>query len=233
MTPTPTPQPGIPDFFRSRPATAALPEPLVITGELVLAGSREVEPVTSTSEIATTASEIATTASELAAPPKDENLVDFQMTLYDEWLAAWFKEGNLPTHSYDYGKGFHFIEVYNPERANFPTYDMYGANSREFVLSKEHNVKEHASRFVGGHNNLFGWDRHGKPVNYGHWIPVYNNTIDKIIIANNRPAEIATRLADWLDAEWEKDAEWNRRMAASSARGEATRARISEAMKNL
>lgn len=181
MTPTPTPQPGILDFFRSRPSEAALPEPPVITGELVLARGSEVEPATPTAELATT-------ASELAAPPKDENLVDFQLTLYDEWLADWFKEGNLPTHSYDYGKGFHFIEVYNPERANFPTHDMYGANSREFVLSKEHN-------------NLFGWDRHGKPVNYGYWIPVYNNTIDKVIIANNRPAEIATRLADWLDAE--------------------------------
>lgn len=229
---TPTPQPGILDFFRSRPATTttttALPEPPVITGELVLARGSEVEHTTATSaEIETTA------ASELAAPPKNENLVDFQLTLYDEWLADWFKEGNLPTHSYDYGKGFHFIEVYNPERANFPTHDMYGANSREFVLSKEHNVKEHASRFVGGHNNLFGWDRHGKPVNYGYWIPVYNNTIDKIIIAKNHPAEIATRLADWLDKEWEKDAEWNRRMQASSERGEATRARIREAMKNL
>lgn len=199
----------------------------MITGELVLARSSEVEPASSTSELATT-------ASELAAPPKNENLVDFQLTLYDEWLADWFKQGGLPTHSYDYGKGFHFIEVYNPERANFPACDMYGANSREFVLSKEHNVKEHASRFVGGHNNLFGWDRHGKPVNYGYWIPVYNNnTIDKVIVANNRPAEIANRLADWLDAEWEKDAEWNRRMEASSARGEATRARIREAMKNL
>lgn len=226
MTPAPTPQPGILDFFRSRPATAALPEPPVITRELVLARSSEVEPLTPTSELAPT-------ASELAAPPKDENLVDFQLTLYDEWLADWFKEGNLPTHSYNYGKGSRFIEVYNPERAHFPTHDMYGANSREFVLSKEYNVKEHASRFVGGHNNLFGWDRHGKPVNYGYWIPVYNNTIDKIIIEKNHPAEIATRLADWLDAEWKKDAEWNRRMAASRARGEATRARIRLAMRDL
>lgn len=217
------------DFLRGRATTTTTTthvEPPVITGELVLARGSEVEPATPTAELTTT-------ASELAAPPKDENLVDFQLTLYDEWLVDWFKEGNLPTHSYDYGKGFHFIEVYNPERANFPTQDMYGANSREFVLSKEHNVTEHASRFVGGHNNLFGWDRHGKPVNYGHWIPVYNNTIDKIIIAKNHPAKIATRLADWLDAEWEKDAEWNRRMAASSARGEATRARIRQAMRNL
>ena len=227
--PTPTPQPGILDFFRGRTTittTAALPEPPVITGELVPLRGSEVEPLTP-------ASELVSTAAEVAAPLKNENLVDFQMSLYDEWLADWFKEGNLPTHSYNYGKGFHFIEVYNPERANFPTHDMYGANSREFVLSKEYNVKEHASRFVGGHNNLFGWDRHGKPVNYGHWIPVYNNSIDKIIIAKNRPAEIATRLADWLDAEWEKDAEWNRRMRASSARGEATRARIRQAMRNL
>ena len=224
---TPTPQPGILDFLRGRAtATTTHVEPPVITGELVLARGSEVEPTTPTAELATT-------ASELAAPPKDENLVDFQLTLYDEWLADWFKEGNLPTHSYDYGKGSRFIEVYNPERANFPTHDMYGANSREFVLSKEYNVTEHASRFVGGHNNLFGWDRHGKPVNYGYWIPVYNNTIDKIIIAKNHPAEIATRLADWLDKEWERDAEWNRRMEASSARGEAIRARIREAMKNL
>lgn len=223
---TPTPQPGILDFLRGRATTTTHVEPPVITGELVLARGSEVEPATPTAELATT-------ASELAAPPRGENLVDFQLTLYDEWLADWFKEGNLPTHSYDYGKGSRFIEVYNPERANFPTSDMYGANSREFVLSKEHNVTEHASRFVGGHNNLFGWDRHGKPVNYGHWIPVYNNTIDKVIVANNRPAEIATRLADWLDEEWEKDAEWNRRMAASCARGEATRARIREAMRNL
>lgn len=223
---TPAPQPGILGFLRSRPAPPEPPVTTVTTGELVLARSSEVEPVTPTSELAPT-------SSELAAPPKDENLVDFQLTLYDEWLADWFKEGHLPTHSCDYGKGFHFIEVYHPERAHFPTYDMYGANYREFVLSKEYNVTEHAGRFVGGHNNLFGWDRHGKPVNYGYCIPVYNNTIDKIIIAKNHPAEIATRLAAWLDAEWEKDAEWNRRMAASSARGEATRARIREAMKNL
>lgn len=230
MTPTPTPQPGILDLFRGRTTattTAALPSRPCLLGELVPVTTGELVPV-SGSEV-----EHVTSASEVAAPPKNENLVDFQMSLYDEWLADWFKEGNLPTHSYNYGKGFHFIEVYNPERANFPTYDMYGANSREFVLSKEYNVKEHASRFVGGHNNLFGWDRHGKPVNYGHWIPVYNNTIDKIIIAKNLPAEIATRLADWLDAEWEKDAEWNRRMWASSARGEATRARIRQAMRNL
>lgn len=60
---TPTPQPGILDFLRGRATTttttAALPEPPVITGELVLARGSEVEPATSTSELATTASELA------------------------------------------------------------------------------------------------------------------------------------------------------------------------------
>lgn len=55
--------PGILDLFRGK--TTNLAEPPVITGELVPVTSSEVEPVT----------------------PKNENLVDFQMTLYDEWLA--------------------------------------------------------------------------------------------------------------------------------------------------
>ena len=108
-----TPRPGIIDFSRGNRTT----EP-VITGELVPAAGSEVEPVT----------------------PKNENLIDFQKTLYDEWLADWFKAGNLPTHSYDYKKGGHFVEVRNPERVNFPTEGMYGALSRSFVLSKKHDL---------------------------------------------------------------------------------------------
>lgn len=54
-----TPRPGIIDFFRGNRTT----EP-VITGELVPVTGSEVQPVT----------------------PKNENLIDFQKTLYDEWL---------------------------------------------------------------------------------------------------------------------------------------------------
>lgn len=110
--------PGVLDLFRGKTTTPA--EPPVTTGELVPVIGSEVEPVT----------------------PKNENLIDFQTTLYDQWLADWFKEGNLPTHSYDYGKGHSFVEIYHPERAAFPTSEMYGALSREFVLSKEHDIKE-------------------------------------------------------------------------------------------
>ena len=74
MTPTPSPQPGILDFFRGRTTTptttAALPEPPVITGELVPVSGSEVEPITP-------ASELVSAAAEVAAPPKNENLVDF------------------------------------------------------------------------------------------------------------------------------------------------------------
>ena len=201
--------PGVLDFFRGKTTTPA--EPPVTTGELVPVTGSEVEPVT----------------------PKNENLIDFQTTLYDQWLADWFKHGNLPTHSYDYGKGHHFVEIYNPERAAFPTSEMYGANSRRFVLSKDYDIKEHGHRFVGGHNKLFGWDRHGTPIQYGDWVPVYNNTIDKVIIEYNRPAEIAERLAEWLDYKREKDIKWQMEMNAHAAQSKYTEACIKEPMRNL
>lgn len=180
--------PGILDIFRGKTTTHA--EPPVTTGELVPITGSYVE----------------------AVPTKNENLIDFQTTLYDQWLADWFKHGNLPTHSYDYGKGHSFVEIYHPERANFPTSEMYGALSRSFVLSREHDVKEHAHRFVGGHNKLFGWDREGTPIQYGWWVPVYNNTIDKVIIEYDYPKGIANRLAEWLDNEREKEIQFQMQM---------------------
>ena len=201
--------PGVLDLFRGKTTTPA--EPPVTTGELVPVTGSEVEPVT----------------------PKNENIIDFQTTLYDKWLADWLKCGNLPTHSYDYKKGFHFVEVRNPERASFPTSKMYGANSREFVLSKEHDIKEHAHRFVGGHNNLFGWDRHGNPVHYGSWVPVYDNTIDKVVIEYNHPENIADRLAEWLDNEREKEIARQMEMNSRAAASRLDRQRIDDAIKNL
>lgn len=201
--------PGMLDLFRGKTTTPA--EPPAITGELVPVTGSEVEPVT----------------------PKNENLIDFQTTLYDQWLADWFKHGNLPTRSYDYGKGIHFVEIYHPERANFPANEMYGANSRSFVLSKEYDVKEHGHRFVGGHNDLFGWDREGTPIHYGFWVPVYNNTVDKVIIGYNRPKDIADRLSEWLDNEREKDIRWQMEMNSHAAMSRLTRQRINDAMRNL
>ena len=201
--------PGILDLFRGKTTTPA--EPHVTTGELVPVTGSEVEPVT----------------------PKNENIIDFQTMLYDVWLADWLKCGNLPTHRYDYGKGDHFVEIYHPERASFPTSEMYGANSREFVLSKDYDINEHARRFVGGHNNLFGWDRHGNPIHYGSWVPVYNNTIDKVIIEYNRPEDIANRLAEWLDNERKKEIAWQMEMNYHAATSRLTRQRIDDAMRNL
>nr|DAV51074.1 MAG TPA: hypothetical protein [Caudoviricetes sp.] len=174
-----------------------------------------------------------TTPAEPPVTPKNENLIDFQVTLYDKWLADWFKHGNLPTHSYDCGKGHNFVEIYHPERANFPTSNMYGANSRSFVLSKDYDIKEHARRFVGGHNNLFGWDRKGTPIYYGCWVPVYSNTIDKVIIECNRPENIANRLTEWLDNEREREIAWQMEANSQDATFRLTRQRIDDAIKNL
>lgn len=65
--------PNILDLFRGK--TTTLAEQPVTTGELVHVTGSEVEPV----------------------PPKNENLIDFQVTLYDKWLADWLKHGN-PIH---------------------------------------------------------------------------------------------------------------------------------------
>lgn len=182
----------------------------------------------------TTPAEPPVTTGELVpVTPKNENIIDFQTTLYDKWLADWLKHGNLPTCSYDYGKGDHFVEIYHPERASFPTNEMYGANSREFVLSKDCDIKEHAHRFVGGHNTLFGWDRHGNPIHYGRWVPAYNNTIDKVIIEYNRPEDIANRLAEWLDNEREKEIARQMEMNSHAATARLTRQRIDDAMRDL
>lgn len=64
-------------------------------------------------------------------------------------------------------------------------------------------------------------------------MPVYNNTIDKVITEYNRPADIANRLAEWLDNEREKDIEWQMEMNAYAVQSEHTKARIKEAMRNL
>ena len=67
----------------------------------------------------------------------------------------------------------------------------------------------------------------------GGWVPVYNNTIDKVITEHTRPAEIANRLAEWLDNEREKDIKWQMEMNAHAVQAEYTEARIKEAMRNL
>ena len=54
-----------------------------------------------------------------------------------------------------------------------------------------------------------------------------------MITGYNRPANIANRLAEWLDNEREKDIKWQMEMGAYAAQAEYTEARIKEAMRNL
>jgi hypothetical protein len=72
--------------------------------------------------------------------------------------------------------------VINPKTApSLHNTNMYGASSRNFIIPKQYNYSTYAHKFDVGHNLVFGWEK-GKPVsNKDYNIPVYSDTIDKII----------------------------------------------------
>ena len=100
---------------------------------------------------------------------------------YNRWLKSYIKY-NKPTSYYEYpfrsyGK---FIVVDDPD--NYP--DMYsenmcGSNSIGFILPKNYDVKKYAEKFGVGHCYVYGWSK-GVAINYGDYVPVYTNTIDKM-----------------------------------------------------
>ena len=99
---------------------------------------------------------------------------------YNKWLKKYLKK-NKPTHNYDYSfPSRDFVIVDDPD--NYPDlYDenMYGASSLNFIIPKKYNVEKYAQKFRVGHCNVYGWSN-GRAVSYGYWIPVYNDTIDKM-----------------------------------------------------
>ena len=102
---------------------------------------------------------------------------------YNNWLRSFLRAGGKPTHDYDYS--WDLAEMYyvtNPKTApSLRNTDMYGANSRNFIIPKQYNYSTYAHKFDVGHNLVFGWEN-GKPVsNDDYDIPVYSDTIDKAI----------------------------------------------------
>ena len=72
------------------------------------------------------------------------------MTSYNEWLKDWLSAGNMPTHFYLRNGANDVTPVENPEGIYFPTHNMYGARSMDFVLNRKYDYHKHRSRFLGG-----------------------------------------------------------------------------------
>lgn len=105
------------------------------------------------------------------------------LAVYNSWLKDYLLQGNRITHFYDYPCPR--IEVVTDPRNQRPssTYGMCGANSRNYILSRDFTANHYVNDFTGDrcHNNMYGWTNGGKTaVAYdGHWVPAYTNTIDK------------------------------------------------------
>ena len=105
------------------------------------------------------------------------------LAVYNSWLKDYLLQGNRITHFYDYPCPS--IEVVTDPRNQRPlsTYGMCGANSRNYILSRDLTASHYVNDFTGNrcHNNMYGWTNGGKTaVAYdGHWVPAYTNTIDK------------------------------------------------------
>lgn len=102
---------------------------------------------------------------------------------YNSWLRSFLRAGGKPTHDYDYS--WDLAEIYyvtNPKTApSLRNINMYGANSRGFIIPRQYNYSTYAHKFDVGHSLVFGWEK-GKPVsNDDYDIPVYLDTIDKAI----------------------------------------------------
>lgn len=77
---------------------------------------------------------------------------------------------------------------------------MTGAMSRDFVLNRNFDVKEHARRFVGGHNTLYGWDKDGKPkvvsARGTGSVRVFTNTVDRQMVTDKKtPGNVRVELS--------------------------------------
>lgn len=124
------------------------------------------------------------------------------MTSYNEWLLDYLMDGRTPTAYSDHPMRVgDFVIVENPEGIGFPVDNMTGAMSLKFVLNRNHDINEHARRFVGGHNTLYGWDKSGKPVcksaGYGDVaVEVFSDTIDRQMVTDKKtPGNVRVALS--------------------------------------
>lgn len=154
------------------------------------------------------------------------------MTSYNEWLKDYLMQGGTLTHVYDYpgARGFVCVES-NPHLVNLPLEEMCGAKSESFVLSRKYDVEKYQGRFYGGHNDLYGWDSEGKAKVYGRFVPVYEDTVDRLIALDEEaPIEVRYKIlkARYREAarQAERDSEWE----AENMRAEMNKRYISEVL---
>lgn len=86
---------------------------------------------------------------------------------YIIWLEGYVKDGNLPTHSYNYPMS-RVIDDFFVARDDFEMSPLYGADSISVIVPE-------GIRFLGGelgHNNLYFMEGHK---NKGGFVPVYSD----------------------------------------------------------
>lgn len=156
------------------------------------------------------------------------------MTSYNEWLKDYLMQGGTLTHVYDYpgARGFVCVES-NPHLVNLPLGEMCGAKSESFVLSRKYDVEKYQGRFYGGHNDLYGWDSEGKAKVYGGSVPVYEDTVDRLIALDEEtPSEVRNAILKFRQKEAESDAERASEREAREKQSEMIKRHISEVLSN-
>lgn len=160
------------------------------------------------------------------------------MTSYNEWLKDWLNAENMPTHFYLRNGANDVTPVENPEGIFFPTHNMYGARSMDFVLNRKYDYHEHRSRFLGGHNNLYGWNSDGEPVCAGfhglEFVPAYLDTIDRELVkAHKLPANMCLELEAAYKREEKEEKKWNEERERHLIESMHTREHMDIAMRQL
>ena len=156
------------------------------------------------------------------------------VTSYNEWLKDYLMQGGAPTHVYDRpgAKGFVCIEN-NPHLVSLPLGKMRGAMSKNFVLSRQYDVKQYRNRFYGGHNELYGWDSEGKARAYGGIVPLYEDTVDRLIALDEEaPIEVRYKILKFRQKEAKRQAEWDSKIEADHLQSEMNKRYISEVLHN-
>lgn len=160
------------------------------------------------------------------------------MTSYNEWLKDWLNAGNMPTHFYLRNGANDVTPVENPEGIYFPTHNMYGARSMDFVLNRKYDYNEHYLRFRGGHNNLYGWNSKGEPVCAGfhglQFVPAYLDTIDRELARTHKlPANMCLELEEAYAKEEKEAKAWEESNRQARINSEHTREYMKIAMRQL
>lgn len=155
-------------------------------------------------------------------------------TSYNAWLKDYLMQGGTPTHVFECPVAGDFVCVEsNPHLVNLPLEEMRGAMSKSFILSRKYDVEKYRNRFYGGHNELYGWDSEGTAKVYGGSVPVYEDTVDRLIALDEEtPSEVRNAILKFRQKEAESDAERASEREAREKQSEMIKRHISEVLSN-